>query len=329
VSIHVALNHVTRYRYDRPVMLSPQIVRLRPAPHCRTRVLSYSMKVAPARHFINWQQDPQANFLARLSFPEPTTELRVEVDLIAEMAVVNPFDFFLEPYAERFPFTYEPTEQRELEPYRIVPPAQPRLSAYLASIPPQHSSIVTFLVELNQRLARDVRYLIRMQPGVQSAEETLERRSGSCRDSGWLLVQLLRHLGLAARFVSGYLIQLKPDVAPLQGPSGPEADFTDLHAWCEVYLPGAGWIGLDPTSGLLAGEGHIPLACTPELRGRVRSCNEGHAHLRGATGDPAVLGGDLAEHYKRRPRDRRGARRSRRTSDHGRRTHLRFDRGCG
>jgi uncharacterized protein (DUF2126 family) len=289
VSIHVALNHVTRYRYDRPVLLSPQTVRLRPAPHCRTRVLSYSMKVAPERHFINWQQDPQANFMARLTFPERTTELRVEVDLIAEMAVANPFDFFLEPYAERFPFNYEPAEARELEPYRIMMPAEPRLCAYLASIPGEHPSIVTFLVELNQRLAHDVRYLIRMQPGVQTPEETLERGSGSCRDSGWLLVQLLRHLGLAARFVSGYLIQLKPDVPPLEGPPGPAADFTDLHAWCEVYLPGAGWIGLDPTSGLLAGEGHIPLACTPEpssaapVAGRVETCEVEFHHAMEVT----------------------------------------------
>jgi uncharacterized protein (DUF2126 family)/transglutaminase-like putative cysteine protease len=289
VSIHLALNHVTHYRYDRAVNLGPQVVRLRPAPHCRTRVLSYSMKVAPAKHFINWQQDPEANFLARLTFPEPARELRIEVDLIAEMAVLNPFDFFLEPYAERFPFTYEPTEQRELEPYRVVLPAGPRVAGYLASIPHEHASVVTFLVELNRRLSRDVRYLIRMQPGVQSPEETLEHASGSCRDSGWLLVQLLRHLGLAARFVSGYLVQLVADVPSVDGPSGPAADFTDLHAWCEVYLPGAGWIGLDPTSGLLAGEGHIPLACTPEpssaapVTGHVESCEVEFEHAMSVT----------------------------------------------
>ena len=264
MSIHVALNHVTHYRYDRPVTLSPQVVRLRPAPHCRTRILSYSLKVEPAKHFVNWQQDPQSNYLARLTFLEKTRELRIEVDLVAEMAVYNPFDFFLEPYAQKFPFEYEEEERRQLAPYLARLPATPRFAQFLAATPREKVGTVDFLVALNTRLANDIRYLIRMEPGVQPPELTLENASGSCRDSGWLLVQLLRHLGLAARFVSGYLIQLTADVKSLDGPSGPAADFTDLHAWCEVYLPGAGWIGLDPTSGLLAGEGHIPLACTPE-----------------------------------------------------------------
>jgi uncharacterized protein (DUF2126 family)/transglutaminase-like putative cysteine protease len=264
VSIHVALNHISHYRYDRPVSLGAQLVRLRPAPHCRTRILSYSMRVEPAQHFVNWQQDPQANYLARLVFPERTREFRVEVDLIAEMAVLNPFDFFLEPYAESIPFQYEATELSELAPYLLPLQTTPLFAEYLARIARSPTRTIDFLVALNQRLAGDIRYLIRMEPGVQAPEHTLERAAGSCRDSSWLLVQLLRHLGLAARFVSGYLIQLKSDVKALDGPSGPSADFTDLHAWCEVYLPGAGWIGLDPTSGLLAGEGHIPLACTPE-----------------------------------------------------------------
>ncbi|MFI4914095.1 MAG: DUF2126 domain-containing protein [Steroidobacterales bacterium] len=264
MSIHVALNHVTHYRYDRPVSLSPQLVRLRPAPHSRTRILSYSLRVEPAKHFINWQQDPQSNYLARLVFPERTREFRVEVDLVAEMAVLNPFDFFLAPHAEKAPFKYEAVEAVELAPYLTTVPATPRLAAYLESVPRSPVRTIDFLVALNQRVAHDVRYLIRMEPGVQSPEETLTTGAGSCRDSGWLLVQLLRHLGLAARFASGYLIQLTPDVKALDGPVGPSADFTDLHAWCEVYLPGAGWIGLDPTSGLFAGEGHIPLACTPE-----------------------------------------------------------------
>src|SRR6187455_912368 len=264
MSIHVALNHITHYRYDRPIHLGPQVVRLRPAPHSRTRILSYPMKVEPGEHFINWQQDPQANYLARLVFPKPTTFFRVEVDLVAEMAVFNPFDFFLEPSAETFPFSYEPELLVELAPYLRKAPATPLFKAYLDRVDRSEKSTSTFLMELNQGLQKDIAYLIRMEHGVQTPEVTLQNASGSCRDSAWLMVQLLRHLGLAARFVSGYLIQLKSDVKSLDGPSGTEVDFTDLHAWCEVYLPGAGWIGLDPTSGLLAGEGHVPLACTPE-----------------------------------------------------------------
>jgi uncharacterized protein (DUF2126 family) len=264
MSIHVALNHVTHYRYDRPITLGPQVVRLRPAPHSRTRVLSYSMRVEPTGHFINWQQDPQSNYLARLVFPEKTTSLRIEVDLVAEMAVLNPFDFFLEPSAEHYPFTYDKSLAHELAPYLLCEPATPLFAKYLAAIPRAKKQTTNFLVAINQQLQKDIGYLIRMEPGVQTPEHTLATASGSCRDSGWLLVQLLRHLGLAARFVSGYLIQLKSDVKSLDGPSGTEVDFTDLHAWCEVYLPGAGWIGLDPTSGLLAGEGHIPLACSPD-----------------------------------------------------------------
>jgi uncharacterized protein (DUF2126 family)/transglutaminase-like putative cysteine protease len=264
MSIHVALNHVTHYKYDRRVSLSPQIVRLRPAPHCRTNILSYSLKIEPEGHFINWQQDPFSNYLARLVFPEKTTEFKVTVDLVAEMAVHNPFDFFLEPGAENFPFTYDAALQAELAPYLVKEAATPAFAAFLDTIDRREQRTIDFLVGLNQRLQHGIRYLIRMEPGVQTPEETLVNASGSCRDTGWLMVQTLRHLGLAARFVSGYLIQLKPDVKALDGPSGSEVDFTDLHAWCEVYLPGAGWIGFDPTSGLLAGEGHIPLACTPQ-----------------------------------------------------------------
>lgn len=264
MSIHVALNHVTHYTYDRLINLGPQVIRLRPCPHSRTRILSYSLKIGPDKHFINWQQDPQGNYLARLVFPEKTREFRFEIDLVAEMSVINPFDFFLEPHAENFPFAYEAWQRHELTPYLYKIAGGSLFDQYVAAIPREKQRSVDFLVALNAKLQSDISYTIRMEPGVQTPEETLQKRSGSCRDTAWLLVQILRHLGLAARFVSGYLIQLTPDVKSLDGPSGPEQDFTDLHAWCEVYLPGAGWVGLDPTSGLFAGEGHIPLACTPE-----------------------------------------------------------------
>ena len=266
MSILVALQHVTRYRYDRPVSLGPQIIRLRPAPHCRTAIRAYSLKVEPSEHFVNWQQDPNGNWLARFVFPERTTEFSITVDLLADMSVINPFDFFVDPSASHFPFVYPAEFDEELAPYLSREAPGPLLAEYLKSISREPQNIVDFLVALNQRLQREIRYLVRMDPGVQAPEETLKLKSGSCRDTAWLLVHILRHLGLAARFVSGYLIQLVPDLKALDGPAGSTADFTDLHAWTEVYIPGAGWIGLDPTSGLLTGEGHLPLAATPHYR---------------------------------------------------------------
>jgi uncharacterized protein (DUF2126 family)/transglutaminase-like putative cysteine protease len=264
MSIRVALNHKTSYRYSKPAWLSPQVIRLRPAPHCRTPVLSYSLKIEPAEHFINWQQDPYGNRLARLVFPKPTKKFSVTVDLIAEMTVVNAFDFFIDKDAEQFPFAYDATLHRELIPYLEAEAPGKKLAPFLESVRKTDIKTIDYLVWLNQQLCSSIKYLIRMEPGIQTPEETLTLLSGSCRDSAWLLVQVLRHLGLAARFVSGYLIQLKPDVKSLDGPSGASQDFTDLHAWAEVYLPGAGWIGLDPTSGLLTAEGHLPLACSAD-----------------------------------------------------------------
>ncbi|MDP3818912.1 MAG: transglutaminase family protein [Methylotenera sp.] len=264
MTIRVALHHKTAYHYDKPIQLAPHVFRLRPAAHSRTPVTAYSLKITPENHFISWQQDPFGNYLARVVFPEKSTELSIEVDLIAEMTVINPFDFFLEEYAENFPFVYPEQLLKELAPYLEIRERGPLLASWLAEVDGGQKAIVDFLVYLNQRVNQTVNYSIRMEAGVQTCEETLEKQLGSCRDSAWLLVQALRHMGLAARFVSGYLVQLTADIKSLDGPSGTDVDFTDLHAWAEVYIPGAGWIGLDPTSGLLAGEGHIPLACTAD-----------------------------------------------------------------
>ncbi len=264
MTIRVALRHRTEYRYDRPVALGPQTIRLRPAPHARTPISSYALIVEPEGHFLNWQQDPQANWLARAVFPDKVESFAVEVRLIAEMDVINPFDFFIAPEAEVFPFAYDGALEEELRPYRRIHESGDALRAYLETIDRGPQNTVNFIVALNARLQSEIGYVIRMEPGIQACDDTLSLRSGSCRDSSWLLVQILRHLGFAARFVSGYLIQLKADVKSLDGPSGASEDFTDLHAWCEVYLPGAGWIGLDPTSGLLTGEGHIPLAASAD-----------------------------------------------------------------
>ena len=262
----VSLHHVTRYVYGRPVALGPQFVRLRPAPYARTRIPSYSLEVVPAAHQVNWQHDAHGNWAARYTFSEKTAEFCVTVDLTADLAAVNPFDFFIEPYAATFPFALPDDLALELAAYLKAEPAGHRLQAFLASVPREPTGTVEFLIGLNSQVQRGIRYLVREEAGTLTPEESLAAGAGSCRDSAWLLVQALRHLGFAARFVSGYLIQLKPDVTPLEGPPGPAQDVADLHAWAEVFIPGAGWIGLDATSGLLTGEGHIPLAATAHFR---------------------------------------------------------------
>ena len=264
MTIRVAIRHKTIYSFDRPVSLSPHVFRLRPAVHSRTPIKAYALRIEPKNHFINWQQDPFGNILARVVFPDKTQKLSVEVEVIADMTVINPFDFFVEDYAETYPFKYDALTSKELQPYLEVTEDGPLLKQWVKEFDKTKRSINDFLVDINRTVFEAISYNIRMEVGIQSSEETLKILSGSCRDSAWLLVQALRHLGLAARFVSGYLVQLTSDIKSLDGPSGPENDFTDLHAWTEVYVPGAGWVGLDPTSGLLTGEGHITLACTPD-----------------------------------------------------------------
>jgi uncharacterized protein (DUF2126 family)/transglutaminase-like putative cysteine protease len=267
MSIKIVLNHRTEYRYDKAVSVGPQVVRLRPAPHCRTPILSYALTVSPRQHLINWQLDAHNNHLARLLFPEKVKEFVVEVDLVADLLPINAFDFFLEPGIEDYPFKYAPDLANDLGPYLFVEAAGPRLQAFLEKVSREKRGTIGFLVDLNRRVRDEIDYVTRLDPGIQTSERTLEKCTGSCRDSAWLLIQILRHLGIAARFVSGYLIQLAPPENRAEkgseGGSGPQHDSADYHAWAEAFLPGAGWIGMDPTSGLFAGEGHIPLVCTP------------------------------------------------------------------
>ena len=303
MSIFVALHHVTHYKYDRPIDLGPQTVRLRPAPHTRTPILSYSLKVTPSNHFVNWQQDPQGNWLARFVFPEKATELKIEVDFIGADDGGQSVRLLRRGLRRAvFRFTYTDDLKTELAPYLATSEQGPLFAAYLKDIPREADSTVNFLVDLNAQLQKKISYVIRMEPGIQTPEETLAAGSGSCRDSAWLLIQIFRHLGLAARFVSGYLIQLRPDIDPVEGPREVESDFTDLHAWAEVYLPGAGWIGFDVTSGMLTRRGAhprrrhaaLPLGGADLGQRRLRQCrfrlrDERQAHPRGAADHAAVL----------------------------------------
>lgn len=246
----VSIAHVTTYRYDRPVFLGPQTIRLTPAPHARARILQHELTVAPGNHTLRHGRDPQGGVESRAIFGGRVAHFEITVRLDAELIPTNPFDFVLEGGAERWPFDYDPLLRAELAP--CLGGVQPGRGV-TALLPSGGHDTLPMLIALARRIASEVRYIRRDEPGVWEPEETLARAEGSCRDSGLVLVQAMRALGIAARFCSGYLLD-------------PDEGTADLHAWAEAFIPGAGWIGFDPTSGLLAAEYHLPLSAAADPR---------------------------------------------------------------
>ena len=280
--MRIRIAHRTHYRFDRPVRLAPHEIRLRPAPHSRTPTTAYALAIGPARHRLHWQHDSAGNQVARVVFQETASELTIDVGFEADLTPFNPFDFLIDPRAEHLPVDYL-LETANLTPYLQATEQGPRLLEWLRTFEaqqPENAPTIDTLTRLNQQVAATIQYLVRHDPGVQSCEATLAAASGSCRDSGWLLVQALRHCGIAARFVSGYLVQLAGITHATAEKIADEKDRVDLHAWAEAYLPGAGWLGFDATSGLLAAEGHVPLA--------VSATHEGAAPVSGSVEPSAV-----------------------------------------
>jgi uncharacterized protein (DUF2126 family)/transglutaminase-like putative cysteine protease len=262
--LRILLQHRSTYRYPVPAALGPHTIRLRPAAHARAAIEHYALKL-PDGAAVRWQQDPVGNHIAHVSFAKGIRlpALEVLVELALDIRPVNPFDFFIDERCETVPFAYPPELARDLVPFldRTDPELATgrRFTALLESLP-AGGPTVDFVVEVNRRVNQALRYVIREEPGIWTPEETLTQGRGSCRDQALLLVALLRARGVAARFASGYLVQLADEGMLPDQPRGVGRDVADLHAWTEVFLPGGGWIGLDPTSGLLCGEGHIPLA---------------------------------------------------------------------
>ena len=253
--IRIQLKHCTHYRYDKPVRLGPQTVRLHPTGHTSAPITDYQLAVSPHAHVMRWRQDAFGNRIAEVAVEGQTTEFLINVTLQAALTGQPRLVYG----APAYPVVYDDVLAPLLAPYREALPPTPGLAAWLTSMPhePQASALDVVLA-LNRRQHAEIGYNTRMEAGVQTADDTLLLARGSCRDSAWLLVQALRQLGFAARFVSGYLIE------PHALASEEDKDHVELHAWCEVFLPGGGWVGLEPTSGELTGEGHIALACAPE-----------------------------------------------------------------
>jgi transglutaminase-like putative cysteine protease len=246
------IEHVTTYEYGETVTLLPHKLLLRPREGHDIRIESANLVIFPA-YRLQWQRDVYGNSVALVNFVEPGNQLSIVSRVMLQHYEDQPLDFLVADYAVNFPFQYDPTERVDLGPYLLPIFAQDQslLRTWLRQFwwPGQVVETYVLLDAINKAIARDFFYQRREQPGVQTPATTLATHSGSCRDYATLFIEACRHLGLAARFVSGYLYS----PASLQGQGA-------THAWSEVYLPGAGWKGFDSTIGQVVGNDHIAVA---------------------------------------------------------------------
>lgn len=244
------IHHHTIYRYDTSVTFSPHYLRLKPQESDVCDTLSYTLDVSPPCS-VYWSEDIIGNHVAKCIFSTPSDILDIRTVLEVSLGEKNPFAFIVDEYAENYPFAYRPYEQNGLQYYLQVQEQGELFTQWVARFSPLSMYVVSMLREVANAIAMEIRYEKRHEPGYLPAEQTLAEKQGSCRDTAWLLMQTLRALGLASRFVSGYLLQPEDDV--------PDVDI-EYHAWVECYIPGAGWVGIDATSGLFTAEHHIALA---------------------------------------------------------------------
>lgn len=248
------IDHITEYRYRRTVGLTPHRLRLHPRAVPGLRILRSELRVHPGEHTLRWSLDAEGNVIGSATFPSETDLLRIESTLLLEQRITNPFDFLLETRALRLPLSYDDRERHFLAPFlQASDPGSAReicllLEPFLRGVSARDLTL-DFLTAFNRAIPALFRYSLRHEPGVQTAEETITRREGTCRDFAHLFIESVRTAGLASRYVSGYLCS---------SPGSNREDHT--HGWCEVYLPGAGWRGFDPTNGILAGPHHVAVA---------------------------------------------------------------------
>lgn len=247
----IRIRHLTQYSFSEVVKLSEHRLLLRPREGHDVRIASSRLDVSPV-HKTKWSRDIYGNSVGLLVLPEPARELRIESEVVIEHYAEQPLDFVVDARAVTFPFPFEPEDRLDLLPYHTHtwPNQVQQLKRWVEQFWQPGQSIETFLLldQINKAIATQLRYGTREAPGVQSPATTLQLGAGSCRDFAALFIEACRYLGLAARFVSGYLH------------NGDSQQHGSTHAWSEVYLPGAGWIGFDNTSGLVAGPQHIATA---------------------------------------------------------------------